>query len=100
MYSGEELRIGVISDAGCLVGRDIGGIQRPKGQYEREPAGIGLAALRGVAYQTIRSFREIRPLLDQRCLREGSGDAAWIRRVVIRKSNFATAGERHRPGSH
>jgi hypothetical protein len=65
VHGGEKLRIGVIPDAGRLVRRDIGGVQRAERQYEREAASISLAAFRGMAYQAIGSFREVLALLDQ-----------------------------------
>src|SRR6184192_300890 len=40
---GEELRIRVITDAGLLVGRDIGRIERAEGQTERKATGIRLS---------------------------------------------------------
>ena len=65
MHCGKKLLVGVISDAGRLVRRDIGRIQRAKGLHNGKSAGIGFAAFCGVAYQAIRGFREVLALLDQ-----------------------------------
>ena len=64
MHGGEKLRIGVISDAGRLVGRDVGGIQRAEGQHEGESAGVSLAACGGMANHAIGGFGKVLTLLD------------------------------------
>ena len=59
VHGGEKSRIAVVADAGRLVGRDVGGIERAEGQHEGESAGVRLAALGGVADHAIRGARQI-----------------------------------------
>src|SRR3974390_490085 len=96
MHGGKKFCIGVISNAGRLVRRDIGGVEGAERQHEREASRIGPAALRGMAHDAIGGFGEVLAALDQRGLRERCGNAAGITRMVVREVDLATLGERQR----
>ena len=95
----QKILIAVIADAGLLVGRDVGRIQRAERQLEREAAGIFLAALRGVADHAIRRPRQIGAALDEARLGERSRNAGGIGGLVIGQRHFRTIGECHRTGT-
>ncbi len=70
MQGGEELRVGVMADAGFLVRGDVGGIDGAEGHVEGKAAGEGRAARRGVAGHAVRGMDEIFAALDLIAIRQ------------------------------
>ena len=95
MHRVEEILIAVIADAGFLVGRDVGRVQRAERQLEAEAAGILLAARRGVADHAVRRLRQIRAALDEACLGERRRDAGGI--AGLDNPPARLSGRRQRP---
>ncbi|KAG1243522.1 hypothetical protein G6F65_022347 [Rhizopus arrhizus] len=52
------------ADAGVVIGRDIGGVDRAEGRIQRQSARIGFAARRGVAGDAIARGRHQAPAFD------------------------------------
>ena len=98
MHRVEKILVAVIADAGFLVRRDVGRIERAEGQLEREAAGIFRAARGGVADHAIRRPREIFAALDEARLGERRRDAGGIGGLVIRQRHLRAAGKRHGAG--
>ena len=65
VHRGQELRVGVIADAGLLVRGDVGGIDGAEWQVEGEAAGVGRPARSGVAGLAVRGMGQIFAALDQ-----------------------------------
>ena len=65
-YRAHELGIAPRADAVLGIGRDVGRIDRPERQLERQATRIGLAIGRRVAGDAVRRGRKIAPLLHQR----------------------------------
>ena len=100
MHRVEEILIAVIADAGLLVRRDVGRIERAERQLEAEAAGIFLAARRGVADHAVRRPRQIFAALDQRSPARAPPErrSDW-RRLIIRERDLRAVRKGHRAGT-
>jgi len=70
----DELIVGPVADAGFLVRRDVGRVQRAERHLHRQAAGVGLAAFGDVAGQAVRGAGEVFAAFEQgvvRLLRHG-----------------------------
>ena len=94
----EKILIAVIADAGVLVGRDIGRIDRPERQRNSQAAGILGASGRGVANHAVGGACEIFAAFDLVRIGKCGGNAGRIGAMIIRQRNRRAAGECHRPG--
>ncbi len=79
----QELRIAPVADAGFLVGRDVGRIDRAERKLERQTSGKWHAALRRVAGGAVGGARQIFAAPDQARLHEFSRNAGRICTVII-----------------
>ncbi len=94
----EKILVAVIADAGLLVGRDVGRIQRAERQFEPEAAGIFLAVLGGVADHAIRGPRHISTALHKARLRESGRNAGGIGAAIIGERHLRAIREGKRTG--
>ncbi len=93
MHGIEEILVAVVADAGLLVRRDVGRVERAERQFEGEPAGEWLAALRGVANDTVGSVREVLAAFDQARLRKLRGHAGRVGVLVVGELDRTAAGK-------
>ncbi|OWW20215.1 hypothetical protein AYR66_12630 [Noviherbaspirillum denitrificans] len=94
MDGAPEVVRGPVADAGFIVWRDVGGIDRAERRRNRAPAGVGIAAPDGVAGHAVAGFRQVFAPGDLRGL---VGD----RRACFVASRFAgdlVAGQREGKG--
>ena len=70
----DELIVGPVADAGFLVRRDVGRVQRAERHLHRQAAGVGLATFGDVAGQAVRGAGQVFAAFEQgvvRLLRQG-----------------------------
>jgi hypothetical protein len=90
----EKILVAVIADASVFVGRDVGRVERPERQRNRQaPRMVGTARC-GVADKTIGRPREIFAAFDLIGIDGILGNAGRIGRGVIGERNRPAAGER------
>ena len=78
-----------VSWSGVMFGR----IERPERQHEREPAGKGRAARRGVAGHAIGGARQIFAARNEVRVRERRRHAGRIGAVIVGERHLLAAGK-------
>ncbi len=95
----EKLRVGVLADASVLVGRDVGRIDRAKGQDERPAPGERLSPDSRMAGLAIGGADEITPTLDEARILEARRNAGRIGQLRVAQRNPVSAREIGRSGA-
>src|SRR5262249_1627148 len=90
----EEILVAVITDAGILVGCDVGRIERAEWQRESETPGILRTARRGVTDHAVSSLGEAFAPLDDVGLGEAGRNSGRIGLSIIGERNCRAAGKR------
>ena len=83
MHRGQELRVGIIPDAGFLVGSDVGRINSAERHVERETTSKGHTTRGGMAGFAVRRMGKILSARYQVSTGELRGDTSRVDALVI-----------------